>query len=319
MLQILTITTPIYLIIGLGYLAVRQGYLARENMPFLGQFLIKVVLPVLVFRAVASHPLGEILNLSYLLVYGLASMLVYAIGVWYVLRVRRGTRPAVAFYSFGMANSNSAFIGFPIILELLGLKAGIALALCMLVENLVVIPLTLVIADASEGVAWQRAWAASLRQLPRNPIFIGISLGFAGSALGVHLPAAVDKTLLIIGNAAGALALFLIGGVLVGQKIKGQGQDIAMIVTGKLVLHPLAVLLLLWCVPSFDPALQTAAFLFACMPLPSVYPALAQKYHLDGFCAATLVVATVVSFITLNTWLALTPTVMHFIQTGSLL
>jgi malonate transporter and related proteins len=49
--------------------------------------------------------------------------------------------------------------------------------------------------------------------------------------------------------------------------------------------------------------LRTAAVVFTGMPMRSIYPILAQKYHEEGFCAAALLVATLSSFVTVSTLL----------------
>jgi predicted permease len=55
--------------------------------------------------------------------------------------------------------------------------------------------------------------------------------------------------------------------------------------------------------PPFDPVLRTAAVVLAAMPMMGIYPVLAQKYGHDGFCAATLLATTVLSFFTISTGL----------------
>lgn len=72
---------------------------------------------------------------------------------------------------------------------------------------------------------------------------------------------------------------------------------------GKLVLHPLAVLVLLWVLPPIDPVLRFAAVAFASMPMFSIYPILAQKYGIEGFAATAVVVTTVASFVGISGWL----------------
>ena len=80
MQQILTLTTPLYLIIALGYLAVRFGVFEKAQMGVFGRFLLLVILPALVFRAIAQHPLAEVLNFHYFAVYALASLLAHGLG-----------------------------------------------------------------------------------------------------------------------------------------------------------------------------------------------------------------------------------------------
>lgn len=46
----------------------------------------------------------------------------------------------------GMSFSNSGFVGYPIALQILGPPAAAALAMCMIVENVLMFPLALVLA-----------------------------------------------------------------------------------------------------------------------------------------------------------------------------
>jgi predicted permease len=56
-----------------------------------------------------------------------------------------------AISAMGMSCGNSGYIGYPLALLVLGPIAGVALALNMLVENLLMIPLTLALAEISFG------------------------------------------------------------------------------------------------------------------------------------------------------------------------
>ena len=80
-------------------------------------------------------------------------------------------------------------------------------------------------------------------------------------------------------------------------------RDIATVTFGKLVLHPLLVFLILWLLPPLDPQLRIAAVVLAGMPMLSLYPIVAQRYHHEGFCAAALLVTTVASFVSISTLL----------------
>lgn len=97
----------------------------------------------------------------------------------------------------------------------------------------------------------------------------------------------------------------MIGSSLVGLQLDGQRTDIAAVVIGKLILHPLAVFAALWLLPTSDATLSAAAtVLFAGMPMLSIYPVLSQKYGLVGFSAAALLAASVCSFATITALIA---------------
>jgi len=307
MLNVLAITAPIYLLIAAGFLAVRRGVFQRSDMQLLGRLLVLFVLPALVFRAINRYPIAEVLNPGYLLAYGLGSLALLALGTLYGRRLRGHGMAASAFIGMGMAASNSMFVGYPILSQLVGDSADIALTLCLLIENLLIIPATLMLADTQSHLPWHQALRRSLASVLRNPIVLAILAGLATSLLGWRVPAVIDRTLTIAAGAAAPVALFMIGGVLVGQKLQGVRRDLLAVALGKLVLHPLAIAGLLLLLPPLPAPLMLAAIAFAAMPTPAIYPALAQRFGHDGFCATALVIVTVVSFVSINAWLTLLP------------
>ncbi|RZA11643.1 MAG: AEC family transporter, partial [Lysobacteraceae bacterium] len=150
------------------------------------------------------------------------------------------------------------------------------------------------------GDDWRTALKSSLLGLARNPMIIAIVLGLVFAVAGWHLPAPAERAMGLFATSCGALALFVIGGSLGGQRVPGLWQDVPAIVVGKLLLHPLAVLVMLWLLPPIDPLLRTAAVVSAAVPMLGIYPVIAQRYGLDGLCAAVQLVATLASFATLT-------------------
>jgi predicted permease len=94
--------------------------------------------------------------------------------------------------------------------------------------------------------------------------------------------------------------LLVIGGSLVGQMARDLWRDISLILVGKLLLHPLAVLLLVMLLPPMGRELQVAVVMLAAVPQMGIYPILAQRFGHDGMAASAQLVSTVVSFFTLT-------------------
>jgi predicted permease len=307
MLDILAITGPIYVVIALGYGAVRRGLFSPDELRVLGRFVITLALPALLFNALAHRPVAEILNPVYLAAYAAGSIAVVLAAFAFARRVRRRSAPESAFIAMGMGFSNTGFVGYPIVLQFLGPPAAVALALSMIVENLLVLPLTLALAESGggDGARWHRALAQSLRRLAVNPLILAIVAGFVVALAGLALPSPLTRTIDLFAQASTAVALFVIGGSLAGLEVRGMVRDVAAIAVGKLVAHPLAVIAVLALLPPLDPTLRLACIAFACMPMLSVYPILAQRHRLEGLCSAALLVTTVASFFTISTilWL----------------
>ncbi|MBA1276085.1 AEC family transporter [Stutzerimonas azotifigens] len=307
MLQILSITTPIFLLIGLGYFAARSGLVSREQIRGMGIFAMTFALPALILRALSQRPIGEIVDPVFVLAYGLGSLLIFALGFAFFRLVRGQSVASCALSAGGMSVSNSGFIGFPVVAMVLGAPAGVALALCMLIENLLIIPLMLFFAEASgqQGKGRGALLGETFKRLARNPIILAIVLGLCLSLLQVSIPAIPLKAIDMLANASAPVALFVIGGTLFGLRIGGAGTEIALVALAKLILHPLAVGLAFAVLPDIDPTMRLAGILFASAPMLSVYPLFGQRFGFEERCAAILVTATALSFFTMGGVLAL--------------
>ena len=167
-----------------------------------------------------------------------------------------------ALCAMGMACSNSVFIGYPVLLLTLPPVAGVAMALNTTLENIVVTPLMLALAEGGRASAgrWYRVIGRSLTRLFSNPMIIGLSAGFIISLCGWKLPQPIAQTLGLFAMTTGALSLFVIGSTLVGLPMGGMVRQVIPIVVGKLILHPLAVLLSLLVLPLAGIAIGGSGF-----------------------------------------------------------
>jgi malonate transporter and related proteins len=185
--------------------------------------------------------------------------------------------------------------------------AGIGLALAMVVENFLLLPLALAIAGSDVGAAtgsrthrWLAALGQSMKALARNPMIWGIAVGFLFSLLGWRLPEPVGKAVDLFAASTAAISLFVIGGSLVGIRAKGMQRDVTAIAIGKLLVHPLLVFALVMALPPMARELQMAVVVMAAVPMLGIYPILAQKHGHDAMAAAAQLATTVASFLTLT-------------------
>ncbi|WP_313115904.1 AEC family transporter [Ectopseudomonas guguanensis] len=307
MLTVLGITAPIFILIGLGFVSARIALINREQIRGLGAFVINFALPALVLRALVERRLDEVLNWPYLAAYALASLSLFTAGFAVARWLRGQGQSASAILAMGMSVSNSGFIGYPIAVMVLGQTAAVAMALGMLVENLLLIPLALALAEAGTqrgNGGWALLRETGLR-LARNPLIIAIAVGLLLSLLQIRLPAVPLRVVDMLADASAPVALFVIGGSLYGLKLGGMGGDLVQTALGKLVLHPLALLLTFLLLPGVEPQLMVAGLLFASAPMMSIYPILGQRFGLEQRCAAALVAATVLAFFSISGLLAL--------------
>ncbi|PTY37827.1 hypothetical protein BGP77_15235 [Saccharospirillum sp. MSK14-1] len=303
MFAVLPIISPIFIVIAIGFAAVKTELLPKSAVPGMGRFVLYFCLPALIFSTLAHTPIREVIEPLYLAAYGGGSLLAFAL-VFGLSRAFGSQTSAATLNALGSAICNSAFIGYPVLLQVFGTLPAAAFTMTLLVENLLIMPLTLMILELNralaEGGSTRQVLINFVRRLFTQPILLGILAGLAFSLTGLTLPGVIDRSLEFLAEAAAGVALFVIGGSLVGTQIKGDRRAIAIITLAKLVLHPALVALMVWWLPPFDGQLQTIAILAAAMPMLSIYPVLAGHYVAGGRYAATLVVATLSSFLSLT-------------------
>ena len=294
MLNVLSVTTPIFLLIAVGFVATRAGWLGQDETRALGAFVLRFAMPALIFKALASRPLAEVADISLIAAYAGASALTFA--VLFALFARGGRRRA-ACLALGGAAPNSGFVGFPIASLLIGPKAAIALSLCLIVENVLTIPLGITLAESGDA-----KFRPLVARLARNPLLIAIALGLAASLIGLHPPTPVARAIDVLAASAPAAALIAIGGALVGLKIGGEALDIAPVAAAKLLLQPLLMALFTHYAAGADPDVRRSMLVMASAPVFSIYPLLCRSFGQEQTGAAILLVETAFAFPTMSAW-----------------
>ncbi|PKQ05191.1 MAG: permease [Alphaproteobacteria bacterium HGW-Alphaproteobacteria-11] len=306
MLAVFALTLPIYLLIALGFFVAKVGYVAVADMRAIGRVVLRVAMPALIFLALARAPLADTLRWDFMAGYAVGSLVIFTAGFALARGPLRRPMPQAALEALGMACSNSAYLGMPVAAILVGDVALQAFAMAMLVENIVILPLAVVLAEASGGGGRMAAFKRTLGGMVRNPLLIAVLVGVAASLTGLVLPAAVMQVMGMLAPVAAPVALLVIGSAVADLPPSGVGgAAVARVVFGKLVLHPLAVLAGFYLFGPPAPALLTSGVLIASVPMLSTYALFGLRWGNEALAATSLIVATVVSFFTVSGLLAL--------------
>ena len=304
MLAIVSITTPIFLLIAIGYAAVRWRVLPYEAIPGLGRFVLYFAMPGLILHTLSSMQFSEVLDFSFIIAYGLGSLLMLGLGLLISLKVFKNEPVLAALKAMGVSMSNTPYFGFPVLLQVVGGTAAQAFSMALLVETILIIPLCMALLEfatsRSTGISLGRVLIKLHKRMLSNPLLIAIVVGMLISALDITLPDPVNITLEMLGRSSATVALFVIGASLVDSPLKGKLGGITPMLIGKLIAHPLMVVFLIWLLPPFDPKLQLAAVLLAAMPMMSIYPIFGSQYGYRNFTASTLMLTTVCAFFTIS-------------------
>ena len=312
MLDVLSATVPIFLVVAVGFLGTRLGMFAREDMAVLNRFVVKIALPLLVFVNVSGRSFTEIFNPAYLLTYAVAALAMFAAAHAWVA-ARREPAMRAPYLGMALGGTNNGFIGMAIFLIALPEVAGIAVGMDMVVDNVLIIPLTLFLAErvahAGSGSALTTL-TRSLRSVATQPMVIAIVAALLLNALGLTLPPVLDRSVHLLAQASSGVALFAIGGLLVGLRMGGMLGDVLFAVGGKLLVMPALAWGLVLAfeaigLPPMPTELKAAAVITAALPTFSIVPAFASRHGEGDWATVSTLGGTVVSFVTLTAWMGL--------------
>ena len=302
MFDIFAITLPVYLIILFGYASVRTGYIKEDTISALSQFTVRISLPALIFSAIALSDSETALNWSLIAGYMIASLIALFTGYGMMRSYFSQDKGASWIHGLAIANSNSGFIGFSIASLVFPETALSVLAWIMIVENVIIIPFAIVAAEISSGGQsnWRIAASSAIRSFLRNPLVVAVALALALRLSGVAVSERIAHTVKLVASVAPVVALFVVGGIIARFSISPMWRRTAAIASGKLLLHPLLVYIVLSMLIGGNDPLVLTAVVIAAVPMLSIYPILGSAYGAEQVCATALVTTTVISFISVS-------------------
>ncbi|MFJ4976049.1 AEC family transporter [Streptomyces coeruleorubidus] len=227
----------IAVVIGVGYLIGRRGYLGDGGREVLTKLAFHVASPALLFTTLAQADLSVIFS-DRLLVTAMSTAAVA--GVFVAVGAARGW--GVGRTTIGALCSsyvNSGNLGIPIAVYVLGDASLVAPVL--LFQLVGVTPVALTVLDLASGGEKRPLWQRLFTPL-RNPIALGSLAGVAASASGLHVPGPLMDPLTLIGNMSVPAVLLAFGISLRGSTLPLRGTErapVLLAVALKAVVQPL--------------------------------------------------------------------------------
>ncbi|MFD5745111.1 AEC family transporter [Streptomyces massasporeus] len=227
----------IAVVIGVGYLIGRRGYLGDGGREVLTKLAFHVASPALLFTTLAQADLSVIFS-DRLLVTAMSTAA--AAGVFVAVGAARGW--GVGRTTIGALCSsyvNSGNLGIPIAVYVLGDASLVAPVL--LFQLVGVTPVALTVLDLASGGEKRPLWQRLLTPL-RNPIALGSLAGVAVSASGLTVPGPLMDPLTLIGNMSVPAVLLAFGISLRGSTLPLRGTErapVLLAVALKSVFQPL--------------------------------------------------------------------------------
>lgn len=308
MAVVLTITAPIFFLLLLGFIAVRFAFIPQSALLGLSRFVLYLALPALIFEKLSSMKIHEVIHIDYLVVYASGGLLTFFITVVLSWKLLKSDLVSSGIRGVGASMSNSAFIGFPVLLQFFDQPLTQAFVMALMVENIILLPIFLIFIETMLGKDKSNGESLAIvvgKRISTNPLLIALICGLIFSILNLSPPSFISHSLELLAAGAASAALIVIGGSLVGVSIKGHLKPIFLVAFSKLIIFPVIVALLLLLTPNMQNELKVAMIIFAAMPMFSTYPIVCGEYGARSFCASTLLATTTLSFLTISLLLPL--------------
>jgi malonate transporter len=301
---ILGAVIPIFGLVACGYLAGRFRLVTQASSEALNQFVYAFALPAMLFIAVYRGSPDEILS-GYFLLAVLGATLGTALVGFFVSRYLNNAGPAEStMRALNASFANTGYLGIPLVTAAYGDRAALPAALATVATNIIsfalaIVCLELFVKPRSGGV--RRA----LSGVARSPLIWPIALAIVLVSLEVKVPLPVERFTTLLAAAAGPCALFAIGLFVSQLSIRAGAAASWQSSLLKLVLHPLLMALLAFCILPVDPFWAKVAVVCASLPLGATAFVLAQRYKLlEAETSTGAVISTAASLVTVSLLMA---------------
>lgn len=229
---VLTSLLPVVLLIAMGFVACRAGWMRPEASKDLGRLVFMVLTPALLFRTMSTVHVEQLDFRPVLAYFSAVLALFLAMLLW------RNATPRATVLALAATFSNTVAIGIPLIGLAYG-EAGLVTLFtiislhALILLTLATIALELAVAReaarkaalSSPRTAWRRPVLDALRNGILHPVPLPILVGLLFAQTGWTMPAVVDRPLQLMANAMGPMSLLLVGATLasarIGQQLKG--------------------------------------------------------------------------------------------------
>lgn len=289
---------PFFAIIAVGAVAGRIGLLGPRVGGWLSAYTFWIGFPALLIRWLGDAPPPDGTQVRAIGLYGL-TMTLLLLGTWVAARRLRFTREASAGLPMVAGLGNTAFLGAPLAVAVLGESVRAQAAALVAIDFILLMGLAVAILQTGTAAV---GLAGALRRVLANPTVLGAACGLMLAATDTRLPGPADQVLTWLALTASPVALIALGGLIGREGGWPQRQDqapLALALAIKLALAPLLVWLVLGGAEIAPDLRATATLLAACPTAVNVFIQTRSMGVFARGAAEAVIAGTVLSAVTL--------------------
>ncbi|MBN1156254.1 AEC family transporter [Candidatus Woesearchaeota archaeon] len=279
---------PVFLIIAIGYIL---GFVKKIDTKQITDLLIYISAPCLIFTSIAKNKIG-FYDMASIAVASALIIIITGVGAYFLLKLIKKENSGLV---LPMTFSNTAFLGYPVILMAYGAEGFSRAVIPDMVCAIFMYSIGIYLLNRKHG----------FEKIFRTPLIYAVILGIAASFISIS--SVIMKPLELIGSITIPLALLMLGYRM--KEIKIVSFEIALGASIYRILGGFLVSLLVVKLLSITGIAMKAVVLQASMPSAIMTMVLCQKFEKED----AAVVATTVLVTTLMGLVAL-PLILNFLK-----
>lgn len=297
------VTMPIFLVILLGYILRRFGFLTEEFVRVANKYVFVIALPVMLFLDIASSDVREKMELKFFLFCVIVTIAMFLI-VWLFAALVLKDKPMVGAFAQAGARGSAAVLGVAFVQNICGEMGMAPLMIVSAVPFFNILSVIILVFNADGGD--ERDYGRiknSCINIAKNPIIIGILLGLLVSLPGTDLPVIASRALGYISQTATPIALLVIGAGFDTKQALTRLKPAFGAAFIKLVGLPLLFLPIAYKL-GFAPSEMVAILIMLASPTTVSCYVMAKNMKNDAVLTSNVIVlTTLISSVTLTAWI----------------
>nr|WP_295784649.1 AEC family transporter [Rhodoferax sp.] len=311
---VLSSLLPVILLIAIGFIACRAGWMRAEATKDLGRLVFMVLTPALLFRTMSTVHVEQ-LDYKPVAAYFTAVIALFLV----MLALGRATQRATVL-ALAATFSNTVAIGVPLIGLAYGEAGMVSLFTIISLHALVLLTLATIAlelavarqaasahaAPATRAV-WRRPVLDALRNGILHPVPLPILLGLLFAQTGLVMPTVLDRPLQLMGTAMGPMSLLLVGATLASARIGHELKRAFGLALLKNLLLP-ALVALVGVLLGLHGLPLTVMVVTASLPIGANVFMFSQRYNVaEELVTASVAVSTGLAMVSVSLVMALAP------------
>lgn len=300
----------VFSLVGVGYFLAWRNILREGAGEALGDFVVAVAIPALLFRTLSLADFGNIKPLTLWTSYFISVALTWMVGTLVIRRYfNRDARTGVV-AGLSASFSNLLLLGFPVIYAVFGQSGTEILSLILAIHLPIMMTTSVVLNERALVLDGQRERQTSLvqtcrqllRSLASNPLVIGILAGLLWRFLPFATPVFLSELIDRLAAVAGTLALISLGLSLHRFGIARNVPQAAAMTALKLLLMP-TIATLVALAMNLPPAQAHVVIVAAAMPTGLNPYLLATRFGTgEAVASNAMLISTLAGPLTLLFW-----------------